>query len=137
MELVILKGLPFSGKSEWARRWCAESSRRVRISWSEQLGMMGRGFSRELRPLAVESCLHLMQRSFRDGFDVVLDEENLLPFEWVLFVSRAQVCKARVRWVSMPVDVEESKRRNARAGHPVADMEIERKAERFADWLKK
>ncbi len=132
-----MKGLPCSGKTSWAKAWANESHNRVRVSWSDILETMGGGkFRRERRPLAFDAALRLMCCALRAGMDVVLDEENLHGSEWGLFVARAQQCRAKVEWHYMAVSAEECKRRNTLMGHPVADMLIDRLAERWKDWLK-
>lgn len=41
--LIMMKGLPFSGKTEWATKWAAEDpTRRIRLSWSDFLRSTGR-----------------------------------------------------------------------------------------------
>ena len=51
------------------------------------------------------------------------------------FITRASMLGARVEWHNMKKSCEQCKRRNAQAGHPVDDMEIERLAHEFAVWL--
>ena len=133
----MLKGLPLSGKTEWTMAYVAQNSQRVRVSWTDILKSMGRCNHRDMRPVAVEAALRMTAACLRMGCDVVIDEENLNPVEFGLFVGQAAKCRCKVRWVVMETDVEECKRRNALLGHPVADMEIERKAERYAEWLKR
>lgn len=133
----MMKGLPLSGKTEWALAWANEQHDRIRVSWSDILRSMGDKFRRERRPLAFDAALRLMCCALRNGVDVVVDECNLHGSEWGLFCSRAQQCGANIEWHTMDVGVEECKRRNALLGHPVADMELDRLAERWKDWLKK
>jgi hypothetical protein len=98
---------------------------------------MGDKFRRERRPLAFDAAMRLMCCALRQEMDVVLDECNLLGTEYGLFIARAQQLHANIEWKTMGVDVKECKRRNALLGHPVADMELDRLAERWQDWLKK
>jgi len=133
--LVILKGLPCSGKTEWAERWVKASQKRVRVSWTDILATMGRK-TRDKRLLAFETATHLMVQALKRGCDVVLDEENLNGFEVGIFMTRARMLKCHVEWHNMRQTVEECKRRNAERGHPVDDMEIERLAREFAAALK-
>ena len=67
--------------------------------------------------------------------DVVLDEMNLDSRTFATFMARAQMLGARVEWHNMKKSCEECKRRNAQAGHPVDEMEIERLAHEFGVWL--
>lgn len=134
--LVILKGLPLSGKTKWARKWASQKQKRIRVSWTEMLDVMGRGPSRLMRPLAVDAACRLMSQALRQGCDVVLDECNLYPPEFAPFLLRANLLKAKVTFQTMEADIEDVKRRNAELGHPVRDMELDRLAEHYAMWLK-
>ena len=133
--LLMLKGLPLSGKTEWAEKWVASGRNRVRVSWTDIMRSCGRK-SRDRRLLAFETATHLMVQALKRGNDVVLDECNLNPMTFSVFMARAQMMKCRVEWHNMNVSLEEAKRRNALAGHPVDDMELERQAHDFGVWLK-
>ena len=133
--LLMLKGLPCSGKTEWALQWVAKGRNRVRVSWTDIMQTLGRK-ARDRRLLAFETASHLMVQALKRGMDVVLDEENLNGHTFTLFMARAQMMKARVEWHNMNQTVEQCKRRNAERGHPVDDMEIERLAHEFRHWLK-
>ena len=132
--LLMMKGLPLSGKTEWAEKWVASGRNRVRVSWTDIMRSCGRK-SRDRRLLAFETATHLMVQALKRGNDVVLDECNLNPTTFSVFMARAQMMKCRVEWHNMNVSLDEAKRRNARLGHPVDDMEIERLAHEYAVWL--
>jgi predicted kinase len=107
----------------------------VRVSWSDILKTLGR-HTRDRRLLAFEAAAHLMVQALKRGFDVVLDEMNLDGSEVGVFMTRAQMMNCRVEWHNMNQTAEQCKRRNAERGHPVDDMEIERLAHDYANWLK-
>lgn len=133
--MIILKGLPLSGKTEWAEAWVSQGSNRVRVSWSDIMATMGRK-SRDRRLLAFETATHLMVQALKKGCDVVLDECNLNSFTTGVFMARAQLLGASVKFHNMKKSADECKRRNAQLGHPVDDMEIDRLAHDYALWLK-
>lgn len=133
--LLMMKGLPCSGKTEWALAWVAAKRNRVRVSWTDIMHSIGRK-SRDRRALAFETAIHLMLQALKAGNDVVIDECNLSGYTIGLFVARAQMVGATVKWHTMETTPEECKRRNAAAGHPVDDMEIDRLAKAYAPWLK-
>lgn len=134
--LVMMKGLPCSGKTDWAMKWVAAKAGRIRVSWTEILQLMGRGPSRLLRPLAVDAACRLVSLSLRQGCDVVLDERNLVPAEFIPFLTRAELANANVVWQNMNRTAAQCKAVNAKKGYPVRDMEIERLATRWSEWLK-
>lgn len=131
---MMMKGLPLSGKTEWALAWVAKGRNRVRVSWTDIMETLGRK-SRDSRLLAYETGTHLMVQAMKRGCDVVLDEMNLDSRTFSAFMTRARMLGARVEWHNMKKSCEECKRRNAQMGHPVDEMEIERLAHKFALWL--
>ena len=76
-----------------------------------------------------------MVQAMKRGCDVVLDEMNLDSRTFGAFITHASLLGAKVEWHNMKKSCEQCKRRNAQAGHPVDDMEIERLAHEFAVWL--
>ena len=133
--LLMMRGLPCSGKTEWAEKWVAAGRNRIRVSWTDIMRSCGRK-SRDRRLLAFETATHLAVQALKRGMDVVVDECNLNPHTSGVFLVRASAVKARVEWHNMGVSLEEAKRRNAQMGHPVDDMELERLAKQFAPMLK-
>ena len=70
----MMKGLPCSGKTEWATKWANQKANRLRLSWSDILNSMGGRYSRERRPIAFDGMLRMMCVALRHGKDVVIDE---------------------------------------------------------------
>lgn len=132
--LLMMKGLPLSGKTEWALAWVAKGRNRVRVSWTDIMESCGRK-SRDRRLLVYETATHLMVQAMKRGCDVVLDEMNLDSRTFSAFMVRASRLGASVEWHNMKKSCEECKRRNAQVGHPVDDMEIERLAQQYRHWL--
>lgn len=79
-KLVILRGLPASGKSTWAKAWVSEDvTGRVRINRDDLRGMIHngeyRGHSTELSIMRARDAL--IASFLRKGMDVVVDDTNL------------------------------------------------------------
>lgn len=132
----MMKGLPFSGKTEFARQWIYNSHDRVRVSWTDILYHITARPTKATRLLAFEAAVHLMVQALKAGMSVVIDEENLNGPEWGIFVTKGTQLGAHVEWHAMPIDVEQSKRRSAASDHPVIPTDIERKANDYGVWLK-
>ena len=133
--LLLLKGLPCSGKTEFARNW-ADRSDRIRVSWSDILDMLGERFRKERRVIAVDTAIRAMCVALKEGKSVVLDECNLHGSSFGIFLGRAQQLGARIVWHNMEQCADECKRRNAQYGHPVDDILIDYLAEKYSVWLK-
>ena len=61
--LLLVKGLPFSGKTEFAKKWCDAASDRVRVSWTELLRPLAPRMTKDRRVLAFEGAIHLMSEA--------------------------------------------------------------------------
>lgn len=138
-----MKGLPFSGKTEWATEWAdSDPVNRLRLSWTDTLRMMGDRRNRYRRVVAFEGCVHMMADALRNGLSVVIDEENLDSITWSLFVTRAQQLHARVVWHNTRATADECKQRMLQYFDSDSDdarrhvLDIDRKASLFAEWLK-
>lgn len=95
-QLILLKGLPYSGKTTWAKEWAAKKHNRIRLSWREIRRMQGGWNDRKHTDLAVYTALSLLRRALTEGYDVVLDEGNLYPAEFAPFLAMAQMMKKKV-----------------------------------------
>lgn len=140
---MMLKGLPYSGKTEWAMQWVSEAPlHRLRLSWREAMTMAGGGrTNRYHRLVAFEGCVHMALQALSLGMDVVIDEENLEGVEWTPFTARAAQVRARVSWHNMQAVAADCKKRAARFLPPEelarAAADIDHKADVFRLWLKK
>lgn len=87
--LIILRGLPASGKSTWAKQWVSEGDNRARVNNDDLASMLGFKFGkgtglplRKLRESMIEN-LYFM------GYDIVVDNTNFnYPLAyWKTFTS--------------------------------------------------
>lgn len=135
-KLVMMKGLPCSGKTEWATEWAMKKPNRVRLSWSESMAILGGRKLRECKLVAFDGFLRMMQTALRFGLDVVVDECNLNGLEFGIVLVRAQQCGAKIEWHTMKRTAEECKQRAREMGKPVNEMDIDRLAKKYEAWLK-
>jgi len=131
----MMKGLPCSGKTKWAKDWASQSHNRVRVSWSDILETMGSGFRHEKRLLAFDAALRIVKNAIRMDKDIVLDECNLYAPQFGLFVAAAQMNKCKVVWHTMKASPEECKINNKNLGGVVSDEMIDRLFEKYKAWL--
>jgi len=88
VQLVILRGLPASGKTTWAKRWVTEDPRiRARINRDDLRAMAHNGvhLPPEKRKRGTENMIIAMERALirellQIGVSVVIDDTNLASF---------------------------------------------------------
>lgn len=134
-----MKGLPYSGKTTWAREQCGRKRDVVRVSWTEIRSMMSaKEYDRQITHTAVYTALRLIERALKEGKTVILDELNLYGPSFSLFLGVAQMCKARTEFHLVKCSAEECKRRCSLAGGSTAElMKIDMLADKYALVLKK
>lgn len=79
MKIIMLKGLPGSGKSTWAKEFVAKNPHWVRINKDDLRAMMS-----SYRPGKDEGIIlkwrdHLIMASLREGKNVIVDDTNFHP----------------------------------------------------------
>lgn len=78
--LVMLKGLPGSGKSTFARKWAKESFNTKRINKDELRSMLDDGkWSKANEKFVLSIRDSLITSALIDGFNVIVDDTNLHP----------------------------------------------------------
>lgn len=129
--LIMLKGLPNSGKTEYSTEWLRQGENRYRISWREILAILNCPVTSESKAIAIDAALRIMCNCIRNGYDIILDECNLFPQEYLIFETTAQRMGCVVVWKKLYVSLEELKRRNKINGQ-LLDEQIDRLYELYS-----
>lgn len=79
MKVLILKGLPASGKSTFAKQFVTEYSNWVRINRDDLRNMRGKYWLPEQENLITDWEQYLVLSSLKRGVNVILDSTNLNP----------------------------------------------------------
>lgn len=84
----------------------------------------------------------MMMEALRQGMSVVIDEENLDGTAWGLFTTRASQLHVPTEWHTMKTTAETCKQNLVKSfgqfppGSQHTFLDIDRKAELYAAWLK-
>lgn len=78
MKLLMLKGLPGSGKSTWAKNFLAQNPKWVRVNKDSLRDMMG-GYSQQKEKLVLALRNSFISNAFERGLSVVVDDTNFAP----------------------------------------------------------
>lgn len=135
--VILLKGLPCSGKTEYALKWCNGKIGRVRISRTDICRTLGLRSDIEKNVLAYDAAIRILRISLHYGYDVIIDECNLYGPDYSLFLSNAQQMGGKIKFVSIKTSPEDCKKRSAQLGHPISDDMIDRLWEKHKDWILK
>lgn len=75
---IIVRGIPASGKSTWAKQWVSkDSSHRVRVNQDDIRSMLGTYWvpSRESLVKAIQN--DIITEALTQGYDIVVDNTNM------------------------------------------------------------
>lgn len=133
LEVVILKGLPGSGKSTWAKEQVRAGGGRVkRINKDDLRAMIDDGtFSPDNERFIVLARDTLLMAALTAGFSVIIDDTNLDPFH-ERRIRELTGARARVTVRTFDVSLEECIRRDALRPVPVGEAVIREMAR---EWL--
>lgn len=77
-KLILVQGIPASGKSTWAKQYVLESPlTRVRVNRDDIRRMLGKYWVTQREGTVDELERHAVFTCLEDGYDVVLDATNL------------------------------------------------------------
>lgn len=126
-ELIILRGLPASGKTTWANDWVLEDPlTRVRVNRDDlRKTLHGKApWSRDRERLTIVSRDAIIRDSLKRGISVVSDDTNL-PQRVARDIARiGRICGANVQTIQITTDVDECVRRDASRPEPVGEKLI-------------
>jgi predicted kinase len=130
IDLVMMQGLPGSGKTTWTRNYCATHDYVRRVNRDDlrlMLGVVGtedEGIVLKLSELCVVQTLMA-------GYSVVVDDTNLEPFHEARLRSIAQRTGAEFRIQCMYTNIEMCIERDARRVLPVGEVRIREMAKKW------
>lgn len=113
-EVIVLQGLPGSGKSTWARHWCERHPTYCRINKDSLRAMLHGGhFSTGNEALILRARDVLITQALLLGWSVIVDDTNLQSYHFQQIQALTAPHGALTKLVTFDVDVAECIRRDA------------------------
>lgn len=98
-KLIICVGIPASGKTTWAKQYCSENEKTIRVNRDDIRAMMFQTYNRELEKVVRDSEKRIITTALVNGFDVVVDDTNLHE-------SAINMIKEAIELSGMDVDIQ-------------------------------
>lgn len=145
-ELIILQGIPSSGKTTWAKNWVNEDSEhRVRFNRDDIRNMLGKYWIPSRESLINAMYESFLNQAMLEGYDIVLDNMNL---NQKTLAKIKETVEEFNKWISLsPVDLhynikyqtffdtplEECVARDAKRENPIGEEVIRNTYNKYKD----
>ena len=145
-ELIILQGIPSSGKTTWAKNWVNEDSEhRVRFNRDDIRNMLGKYWVPSRESLINAMYKSFLNQAMLEGYDIVLDNMNL---NQKTLAKIKETVEEFNKWISLsPVDLhydikyqtffdtplEECIARDAKRENPIGEEVIRNTYNKYKD----
>lgn len=131
-KLLILQGIPASGKSTYAHNWVAEDpTHRVRYNWDDRRNSMGPYWvlERENTSFLKKDRDFFLNFWMEKGWDIVIDNMNLNPkdieyYEQLVVNHNASNNNYIIEYKLFSTPVEECIRRDSMRSNPIGEKTI-------------
>lgn len=79
-KITLLKGLPASGKSTWAKHFCQDNKKSIRINKDDLRKMFSAHWNHDIEKLVISARDYIAETAIHMGFDnVIIDDTNFAP----------------------------------------------------------
>lgn len=145
-KVIILQGLPASGKTAWAKQWCLiDPEHRIRINQDDIRNMLGKYWVIEREPLVTEINENIINESMHRGYDIVIDNMNLddMIIEKIKDKVEAFNKHVNANWkykieykTFFDQSLEDCIERDSKRGNPIGETVIRSIYEKYKDKIK-
>lgn len=137
-KIILVRGIPGSGKSTWAKAWVAEDpEHRIRLNWDDMRNMLGPYWVPSREPINVMMLWAGVKNAAycTKPYDIVIDNMNLNPVaieeftEWIeTYNASSHAIQTNTQYVLEFKDfftpIEECIHRDSLRPHPVGEKTI-------------
>lgn len=125
-KIILLKGLPASGKTTWADKYCKENLFVERLSKDEiRIELGSPAWSREFEQLVVDVQREKANKILSKGFSLIIDDTNLNDIYTKYWEDLAKLAHIGYEEIFFDVSVEECIARDSGRKNPVGKAVIE------------
>lgn len=108
MKVLLLRGLPASGKSTYAKELVSKNHNWVRVNKDDLRAMMNNGeFSGKLEKQVIRTEREIVENALKIGKNVVVDDTNFNPIHEEYFRQLAKTYKAEfeIKFFDTPLEI--------------------------------
>ncbi len=133
LKLIMLKGLPASGKSTWAKAQTENRTDIIRFNNDEIRAMFNKGkFTKELESLVTSLRVMGIRHALENNKSVIIDNTNLNPIHEEQYKEMAIKYNAIFEIKEFPTPMDECIKRDQLRANPVGEQVIREMAEKYS-----
>lgn len=125
MKLIMLKGLPGSGKSTYAIQYCKDHPDTVRVNKDSIRRMMGK-WSKQKEKLVLFVRDHLIIEALKANYNVIVDDTNFDPKHEAVFRTLAEGTMSEFEEIKFDTPLKECIDNDLKREHSVGEKVIRR-----------
>jgi len=115
MKLTILRGIPASGKSTFAKEFIKSTTNTIRVNMDSLRMMLSfETFNPKYEKIVKKSEMKIIQMALEKGFDVLVDDTNITTKRLRSIINQTREYKPTVDVITLDVDVSIALYRNSR-----------------------
>lgn len=106
-KVYLLKGLPGSGKSTWAKDFCSNNPRSIRINKDDIRKMFSAKWNNDLEDLVLKVRDHTLINAIHKRYDnIIIDDTNFSPKHesFVKGIANSFECEFEVKFFDTPLE---------------------------------
>jgi len=123
-KLLVLQGIPASGKTTYARELVKNSGTWVRVNRDDLRNMRGDYWVPSQEKLISSFEFYCIRVALESGYNVVSDSTNLNLKTIAILTQIAKECNVEIEFKLIEVELEEALRRDALRPNPVGEVVI-------------
>lgn len=124
-KLIILKGIPASGKSTWARQWVEENPKsRVIVNRDLIRRMLGPYWIPNREDLVSDIEYSMVNRGMEHNYDICLDATNLNSKYFQQWINLADNYNYKIEYKQFDISLEEALERDKNREFSVGEKVI-------------
>lgn len=130
-EIIMLKGLPGSGKTTWAREYCTENTWFRRVSKDDIRAMLGAEYSKSNEDTVRAIRDRVIGLLLDESYSVIVDDTNINNRHVVVIQNLCSKYEATLSWKIFDTPLETCIERDAQRPNPVGADVIRRMNEQW------
>jgi ribonuclease HI/predicted kinase len=138
LKVILCRGIQGSGKTTWAKNYCANNPKTIRVNRDDIRALFCQKWSREFEEIVKHTELQALQKAIVSGYSVVIDDVSNMNSYTVKNIKAILPDGVEITYQDFfDVSLEECIERDSKREHPIGEEIIRNTYERYKDIIDK